>query len=112
MSQFVLHAGDEGRVSYSSRRDDRMVTFQITGNASQYGRDYSANPIGGFIVAWEDAPLDLSDRDYNDFVLELRGARLVADPLPPIPEPATIALFGSGLAAMWWRRRRQQGATE
>ena len=37
LSQFVLNAGDEGRVFTSSQADDRMVTFTSTCNASQYG---------------------------------------------------------------------------
>jgi hypothetical protein len=96
----------------STQAEDHMVTFQVTGNANQYGRDYSSNEIGNFIVAWEDLPFSISDREYNDFVLELSGVRLAPEPSNPIPEPASAVLFVSGLVAMWQlRRRRERGQT-
>jgi hypothetical protein len=90
----------------SARNQDPMVTFQITGNANQYGNDYSANIIGNYLLAWEDLPFSISDRDYNDFVLELHGVSPTMEPLPVIPEPATVLLLGSGLAAMAAHGRR------
>jgi hypothetical protein len=90
-----------------ARQRRGMVTFQITGNAQQYGRDYSGNQIGNFIVAWEDLPFAISDRDYNDFVLELSGVRLALETSNPVPEPASAVLFVSGLVAIWQVRRRR-----
>jgi hypothetical protein len=92
----------------SAQAEDHMVTFQITGNADQYGRDYSRNEIGNFIVAWEDLPFAISDRDYNDFVLELSGVRIAFEPSNPVPEPASVVLFVSGLAAIWHVRRGRE----
>jgi hypothetical protein len=92
----------------SAQAEDHMVTFEVTGSASQYGRDYSANLVGSFVVGWEDLPFRMSDRDYNDFVLELRGVRPTGDPMAPIPEPASALLVGSGIAAMWIARRRRE----
>ncbi len=110
LNRFALHPFT-GTPFNSAQADDHMVTFQITGNADQYGRDYSANIIGNYILAWEDLPLFLSDRDYNDFVLELSGVRPIAEPMPAIPEPSTAVLLASGLAAMrYFRRRRTSSA--
>jgi len=95
----------------SAQAEDHMVTFQITGNADQYGRDYTANIIGNFIIAWEDLPFSFSDLDYNDFVLELSGAQLTTEPLTPVPEPATVMLLASGLAGIWHAGRRQRTPT-
>ena len=36
------------------------------------------------------------------------GGDLTLTPFTPVPEPASITLFGIGLAATAWRRRRQQ----
>jgi len=35
--------------------------------------------------------------------------RELEEPPPPVPEPATLALVGSGLAAVWFRRRGASG---
>ena len=110
LNRFALRASN-GSVFNSAQADDHMVTFQITGNADQYGRDYSANIIGNYILAWEDLPFFQSDRDYNDFVLELRGVRPIAEPMPVIPEPPTAVLLSSGLAALEYFRRRRTSST-
>lgn len=53
-------------------------------------------------LRWADFP-GLSDRDVND------GARVVTErvPLPGVPEPMSIALFGLGALGCAWRWRRE-----
>jgi hypothetical protein len=103
-NRFALRTASE-TVFNSAQAEDHMVTFQITGNTDQYGRDFSANIIGNYILGWEDLPFFMSDRDYNDFVLEVSGVRPTSEPMPVIPEPATAVLLASGLAAMAYFRR-------
>jgi hypothetical protein len=63
-----------------------------------YGQmlDDAAGPTADFLAAWG---------DHRDFQL---GHWLVRDaPLSPVPEPATFALLGTGIATLIVRRRRR-----
>jgi hypothetical protein len=70
---------------------DHMITFAISGRPNTY------------VIAFEDwlTTAPGSDRDYNDFVVEV-----VLTPIEAVPEPGTVALFGAGLLALGWARRR------
>jgi hypothetical protein len=67
---------------------DHMVAWRI-------------NSTGNFVLAWEDLP-GLGDMDYNDLVVEVRGAA------PATPEPGTLLLLGSGLVGMGAVARRRK----
>ena len=64
---------------------------------------YQGQNENEFVIAWEDTPLALSDRDYNDLVLTitLGGENIV-------PEPTTMLLLGMGLAGVAARRLRRK----
>ena len=64
---------------------DHMVTYFITSGAS----------AGKYVIAWEDLS-NLGDKDYNDLVLEITGAR----PYAVVPEPGTLALLTMGLLGL------------
>lgn len=73
---------------------DHMVTFQVylNGVAQEH-----------FFIAWEDRKHN-SDKDYNDYIAEVRFT-------PAIPEPEIYAMMVAGLGLMGFvgRRRRRQG---
>ena len=71
---------------------DHMVTWRITGGAG--------NTVGNYVIAWEDLPGG-GDQDYNDLVVEVGGAA-------PVPEPATMLLFGTGLVGLAGARFRRK----
>lgn len=66
---------------------DHMVAWRIT-------------TTGNYVLAWEDLA-GLGDRDYNDLVVEVRGAA------PATPEPGTLLLIGAGLVGIGIGARRR-----
>jgi len=71
-------------------KEDHMITYRIIGSDATHN-----NNIGHYVLAWEDNPFTLSDRDYNDVVVEVGT-----------PEPATMILLGFGLLGMVAMRKR------
>jgi len=62
---------------------------------------FSTPTPGTYMVSFEDLPLEspASGQDYNDFFIEIRVE-------PVVPEPATMALLGLGLAGLVVRSRK------
>ncbi len=76
---------------------DHMLTWKITGNAG-----HPDNVIGNYVIAWEDLDFrGLTDKDYNDLVVEIHGAA-------PVPEASTLILFGSGLSGLLFIARKKR----
>lgn len=96
-----IWSSDQG--ANSDGGTDHMVTWLITGNEG-----FEENEIGNYIVAFEDLASIISDKDFNDFILEIRG---LEDGVAAIPEPATIALLGMGLIGLGYRRRKTRSVT-
>jgi hypothetical protein len=75
---------------------DQMITYRIIGSSGR-----ADNQVGAYVLAWEQDNW-LGDRDYNDLIVEVSG-------VSPVPEPATLALLGLGLAGLTgWRVRRRK----
>jgi hypothetical protein len=72
---------------------DHMVTWLISGN-----EDKPNNPVGSYVIAWEDLPPKYTDSDFNDLVVEVTVA--------PVPIPAAILLLGSGLVGLAGIRKK------
>ncbi|MDA0204895.1 MAG: DUF4114 domain-containing protein [Acidobacteria bacterium] len=89
-------------LSLNAKGTDQMVSFAIK------------NRPGVFVLGFEDwlsnIPYRASDRDFNDFIVEVRFAPhqpiLPPDPLPPtnefpaVPEPTAITLLGGALLVL------------
>jgi len=97
--RFGINSPDGSGVFFNSNAvenpflGDHMISFEVTSGPS----------AGDRIIAWEDLPFNVSDRDYNDLVVQI-------SPLNPIPEPATLVLLGLGsmvLGLVTSRRRRR-----
>ncbi len=111
---YFLNVAATGNVYFSDTSlnadgQDHMLAYQgdhsdnFDFNGDGHYTDYNSDT---WIMAWEDlygAYGQGSDRDFTDFVVAVSDVQ-------PIPEPATMLLFGTGLAGLAGASRRRKKA--
>lgn len=84
---------------------DQSITYKIDGVGTKGDSTY--------LMFWEDSPLSISDRDYNDLVVQAKFAGNGgphAVPLPPAAAMGLLVMGGAVVVRKWKQRRRAAAA--
>jgi len=106
---FGYYLGTPGGTFYSQAERnpdgaDQMVAFQGDGDTIRLpGNSAGVWGSSSHILAWEDLRYNMSDKDFNDFVVYVESVTGVS-------EPGTLALIALGLAMLAFVARRRPAA--